>query len=77
MVWKMVRDIAFEEALGDGVKRIYEGEIPMREVRRLSEEIYCQKRPPSSVHEVDQESQGRIEEFQWKATTVLVRQRCT
>ena len=34
---KMVRDIrAFEEALGDGVKRIYEGEIPMREkLRRL------------------------------------------
>ncbi len=34
---KLVRDIrAFEEALGDGVKRIYEGEIPMREkLRRL------------------------------------------
>ena len=34
---KMIRDIrAFEEALGDGIKRIYEGEIPMREkLRRL------------------------------------------
>ena len=34
---KMVRDIrAFEQALGDGVKRIYDGELPMREkLRRL------------------------------------------
>ena len=34
---KMARDIrAFEEAIGDGVKRIYDGEMPMREkLRRL------------------------------------------